>query len=231
MEVQLLPLLLGVVDGVEHRRLQTREGHIQGVVRHVGPGEGVGLVVAPLGHLVHGSAAGIAQPKHPGDFVKALPRRVVPGTAQHLKVGVVLHIHQGSGAAGDAQAQKGRLQIGVGDVVGGDVAPDVVHRDEGYPQTVGHRLGKGHPHQQSPDEAGGVGHGHGVNLRLVHPSLAQSLVGQAGNGLHMLAGGNLWHHAAVNGVHVRRGGNHRGQDGAAILHHSGGGLVTGGFKG
>ena len=62
MEVQLLPLLLGVMDGVEHRRLQAREGHIQGVVRHMGPGESVGLVVAPLGHFVHGSAAGVAQP-------------------------------------------------------------------------------------------------------------------------------------------------------------------------
>ena len=231
MEIQLLPLLFRVVDGVEHRGLQPGKGHVQRVVRHMADGKSEGPVIAPPGHPVHGAASGVAQPQHPGGLVEALPRRVVPGAAQDLKVSVVLHVHDGGGTAGHAQAQERGLQIGVGDVVGGDVAPDVVDGDQGHPQTVGHRLGEGHPHQQRPDEAGGVGHGHGVDVLPGDARLADGLVGQAGDGLHMLAGGDLGHHAAVDGVHVRRGGDDRGQDGAAVLYHSGGGLVTGGFKG
>ena len=118
-------------------------------------------------------------------------------------MGVILHIHQGGGAPGHTQAQEGGLQVWVGDVVGGDVAPHVVDGDQGHPQSIGHRLGKGYPHQQRPDEAGGAGHRHGVDVRFRHVRLAQGLVRQAHDGLHMLPGGDLGHHAAVDGVHVR----------------------------
>ncbi len=147
MEVEGLPLLLGVVDGVEHRRLQSGEGHIQRVVGHVGAGKYIGFIIAPLGHFVHGPAAGIAQTQHPGGLVKALPRRVVPGGAQHREMGVVANVHDGGGAAGHAQAQEGGLQVGVGDVIGGDVPPDVVDGDERHAQAKGGGLGEGYPHQ------------------------------------------------------------------------------------
>ncbi len=201
------------------------------MVGHVGPWEYVCSVIAPLGHFVHGSAAGVAQAQHSGGLVEALSRRVVPCAAQHLKMGVVLHVHQGGGAAGYAQAQEGRLQVGVGDVIGGDVPPDVVDGDQRHSQPEGGGLGEGHPHQQGPDQAGGVSDRYGVNVRLGNARLPEGLVRQAGDGLHMLAGGNFRHHAAINGVHVRRGGDDGGQHRPAVLNDGGGSLIAGGFKG
>ena len=81
VEVQGLPLLLGVVDGVEHRCFQPGKGHIQRVAGHMGPGKHKCLVIAALGHLVHGASAGVAQTQHPGGLVEALPHGVVPGAA------------------------------------------------------------------------------------------------------------------------------------------------------
>ena len=142
-------------------------------------------------------AAGVAQAHDPGDFVKALPRRVVPGGPQNLHVGVALHVHDEGGPPGDAEADEGGLQVGVGDVVGGDVAPDVVDGDERHPQSVGHGLGKAHPHQHRADEAGGVGHRHGVDVLPGQAGLIQRLVRQGGDDLDVLPGGDLRHHAAV----------------------------------
>ena len=119
----------------------------------------------------------------------------------------------------------------MGDIIGGDVAPDVVDGDEGHPQAVSYRLGEGHPHQQCADKAGGVGHRHGVDVLLGHVGLPQGLVRQADDCLHMLAGGNLGYHAAIDGMHVRRRGDDRGKHGPTVLYHCGGSLVTGGFKG
>ena len=119
----------------------------------------------------------------------------------------------------------------MGDVVSCDVAPDVVDGDEGHPQAVGHRLGEGHPHQQRPDEAGGIGHRHRVDVLFRHACLPQGLVRQAHDSLHMFARGDLGHDAAVDGVHVRRRGDDRGQHGPSVLDHCGGSLITGTFKG
>ena len=41
-----------------------------------------------------------------------------------------------------------------------------------------------------------------MSLRVT-PCLLEGLIGQTGNGLDVLAGGDLRHHAAVNGVHIR----------------------------
>jgi hypothetical protein len=197
----------------------------------VGTGELIAPVVPPLGQRVHGRAAGVADAQHPRHLVEALPRRVVPGSAQNRHVRVVPHVYQHGVSAGDAQADEGGLQLGVSDVVGGDVAPDMVHRDQRYPQSIGRRFGEVDPHQQRTDEAGGVGDRHGVDVRPGQPRPGQGLVGQAGDGLHVLAGGDLRHHAAVDGVHIRLGGNHIGQHGAAVPHHRRRSLVTRGFKG
>ena len=118
----------------------------------------------------------------------------------------------------------------MGDVIGGDVAPDMVNRDDRHIESIGHRLSKVHTHQQGADEAGGVGHRYRVNVAPGDSRLLEGLVSQAGNGLDVLAGGNLGYHAAVDGVHIRLGGDGVGQDGAAVLHYRHGGLVTGGFN-
>ena len=165
-QVQLLPLLGGVVDQVQGRRLEAGEGQVQGRVGHVGPGQLIPGGVAPLGQTVHGPAAGIADAQHPGHLVEALPRRVVPGGPQDLHLRVVPDVHDEGGAPGDTQADKGGLQVRVGDVVGRDMAPDMVDRDQGHPQAIGRRLGEVHSHQQGPDEPRAVGDRHGVHVAL-----------------------------------------------------------------
>ena len=111
------------------------------------------------------------------------------------------------------------------------MAPDVVHRDQGHPQGVGHGFGEAQAHQHRADEARGIGHRHRVDILAGAARLPESLLRQGGDGLHVLAGGDLRHHAAVEGVEVRLGGDGVGEDGAAILHHGHGRLVAGGFKG
>ena len=215
---------------VHRRRFQAGEGHVQGISRHPGPGQGVFCIVAPLGQLLHGPPAGVGKAKHTGDLVEALSRRVVPGGPQDGHVRIAPHVHQHGVSPGDAQRQEGGLQLREGQVVGGDVPPQVVHRDEGLPHGEGGALGEVHPHQQGSDEPRPIGHRHRVDVGPGHPRLRQGPVRQGGNGLHMLAGGDLRHHAAVDGVHVRLGGDGVAEDLPPVPDHRGGGLVAGRFK-
>ena len=199
--------------------------------RHVGPGQLVPAVVSSAGQAVHGAAPGVADAQHPGHLVKALPRRVVPGPPQHLHVRVGLHVHDQGGAAGDAQAHKGGLQLRVGDVICGDVPSHMVHRDQGQVQGHGRPFGEVHPHQHRPDEPRGVGHRHGIQVPLGQARLNHRLLRQAGDRLHMLPGGDLGHHAPVDGVHLDLRGDAVGQHGPPVPDHRGGGLVAGGLDG
>ena len=198
---------------------------------HVGPGQFVPGVVSPLGQVVHGAAPGVPDPQHPGHLVKALPRRVVPGPAQDLHIRVGSHVHDQSSAAGDAQTYKGGLQIWMGDVVGSDVSPHMVHRDQRTVQRHGRPLGKVHPHQHRPDEPRGVGNRNGIQLSLGQARLGYRLFRQSGNRLHMLPGGDLRHHAPIDGVHLDLRCNTVGQHRPSVPDHRGSGLVTGGLDG
>ena len=51
-------------------------------------------------------------------------------------------------------------------VVGGNVAPDMMDRDQGNPQGHGRRLGKVYPNQYCSNEAGGIAHRHSINIPL-----------------------------------------------------------------
>ena len=105
-------------------------------------------------------------------------------------------------AAGDHQTGEGRRQLGKGDVVGGDVAPDVVHRNQRFSGGKGQALGEVHPHQQRTDQARRIGDGDGVHVGKTCPRVPQGLLHHAVDALHVAAGGDLRHHAAVNGVHI-----------------------------
>ena len=117
----------------------------------------------------------------------------------------------------------------MGDVVGGDVAPDVMHRDQRDPQPIGHRLGKAHPHQHRADEAGGIGHRHAVDVPAGEAGGVQGLLGQLGDDFNVFPGGDLRHHAAVSLVHLHRGGDAVGQHRAAVPDQGHRRLVAGGF--
>ena len=113
---------------------------------------------------------------------------------------------------------------------GGSSAPEVVDRDQGLAQGVGRRLGEVHRHQQGPDEPRPIGHRHGVDVRFRHAGIGQGLLRQARDGLHVLAGGDLRHHAAVDGVHVRLGQYGVAENFPPVPDHRRGGLVAGGLK-
>ena len=195
----------------------------------MGHGELILAVVAPLGQPVHGRSAGVADPQHPGHLVKTLSRRIVPGTAQDFHFGIGFYIHNGGGTSGDAKAHKGGLQIRVGNVVGSDVTPDMVDRNEGEPQGHGSPLGKIHPYQHRPDEAGGIGDGNGIQVRAGKAGIGQGLVGQAIYRLDVLPGGDLRDHASVNGVHLDLRGHTAGQHRPSVLDYGGSSIVAGGF--
>ena len=77
-------------------------------------------------------------------------------------------------------------------------------------------LGEVDPHQHRADEAGGIGDRHGVQLGAAQsPAPRQEPRRATGRltGLDMLAGGELGHHAAVDGVHLDLGGHAAGQHG------------------
>ena len=195
---------------------------------------GAGQLVLAAGgllrQLVHRSAAGIGQSQHAGGLVEALPRRVVPCGAQHRHVRVIPHVHDQGVAAGDGQRHEGRLQLRERQIVGGDVSPYMVDGDQRHAQRVGGGFGKGHPHQHRADETGGIRHRHGVHILFGQPRVGKRLVRQGGDGLHVLAGGDLRHHAAVQGVHIRLRQNSIGQYLPSVPHHRHRRLVTGGFE-
>ncbi len=76
-------------------------------------------------------AAGVGHAHGPGGLVEAFAGGVVPGAAYHPEMGVVQHLHNQAVAPRHQQTEEGRLQIGVGNVIGGDVGPQVVDGDKG----------------------------------------------------------------------------------------------------
>ena len=198
---------------------------------HMGAGQLVPAVISTLSQAVHGAAAGVTDAQHPSHLVKALPCCIVTGAAQHLHLGVRLHVHNGGRAAGDAQADKRGLQIGVGEVICRNMAPHMMDWDQGQIQGHGRALGKVHSHQHRADETRRIGHSDGIQVAPGHPRLLQSLVGQTGHCLHMLAGGDLGYYAAVNGMHLDLRGHTVGQHRPPVFDNCSGGLVAGGFNG
>ena len=85
-------------------------------------GELVLPVVAGLGQVVDGLAAGVWQAEHARSLVKALAGRIVARGAEDAQVGIVAHVADERVAARNSQAHERRLQLRVGDVVGRDVA-------------------------------------------------------------------------------------------------------------
>ena len=106
----------------------------------------------------------------------------------------------------------------------------MMYGDQRHTQGVGHGLGKADPHQYRPDQARGIGDRHRVNVLFRHTGLAQCLIGQTGNGLHMLTGRDLRHHAAVERVHIRLGKDGVAEHRASVTDDSYRGFIARGFK-
>ena len=115
-------------------------------------------------------------------------------------------------------------------IVCGNMSPDMVDGHQRQTHRHSRTLGEVHTHQHRTDQAGGIGDGNGVQIGLGHTGIGKGLVGEGGNGLHMLAGSDLGDYAAVDGVHFDLRGHAVGQNGAAVLHNGNGSLVAGGFN-
>ena len=207
------------------------EGHVQRVFPPSGPWQGIPPLPPRPGFLVQSGPAGIGHSQDPGYLVKALPGGVVQGGTQNLHVRIVPDMNQHGVPAGDHQAEEGGLQLRVGQVVGGDVAPDVVHWNQGHIQGQGSSLGKVHPHQHRANEPRGIGDGNAVHILPLQPRPDQSLVRQAVNGLDVLTGRNFRHHAPVNPVQIHLGGDAVCENPPSVLHQGHSSLVAGGFHG
>ena len=190
-------------------------------------GQLVGVLVPLLGDLVQLHAPGVGDAHGPGGLVEGLAGGVVPGAAQNFQLCVVLHLDDMAVAPGDHQTEEGGRELWAGEIVGGDVSPQMVHRDEGQPGGEGQALGEVDPHQQGPDEPRGVGDGDAVQVGEGFAALGQSLPHHPHDGLAVAAGGDFRHHPAVDAVLLDLGGHHRGQNFPTVLHHRGGGLVAG----
>ena len=195
------------------------------------PGHGIARRVSALRRAVKGRAAGIGHAEQPRDLVKALPCCVVARAAQNAQLRIVLDVDEHGVPAGDDEAQKRRLQVRVGQIVGRDMALDVVDRNERHIERQCSRLGKIHADEQRADKAGRIGHGDGVQLAARQAGVLQRLLGKTVDGLNMLARGDLRHNAAVFTVQRNLRGDTVRQDTPSVLYDGNGSLVAGGFNG
>ena len=215
-----------MVRQIDNGGLQPRKAHIVGVLAHIGARQRVAPVVALSGQIVDGLAAGIRQPEHPRAFVEALARRVVARLAENVHIGVAAHVHEHGVPAGDGQTQKRRLKLRIGDVVGGDVAADMVDGHERDVQRQRRRLGKIDAHEQRPDQSRRVGAGHGIHVGAGASGLVQRAAGQPRNDLQMAARGDLRHDPAVYGVQIGLRKDLVGQHPPPVLHQRHGRFIA-----
>ena len=68
--------------------------------------------------------------QHPGRLVEAFSRCVIPGSTQNLHIRVIPHIHNQRIAAGDCQRQKRRLQLRKRQIIGRNMSPHMMNRDQ-----------------------------------------------------------------------------------------------------
>ena len=186
-------------------------------------------VVAGLGQVVDGLAAGIRQTEHTRSLVEALAGRVVARCAEDAQIRIVAHVADERVAARDGQTHERRLQLRVGDVVCRDVAADMVHRDERHTERERGGLGKVHADEQCADEPRRARDGHGVNVTAAQTGHLQCTVGELGDDLHVRARRDLGHDAAVDGVQVGLRKDLIGQHLAPVAHKGDGRFITGRF--
>ena len=129
-------------------------------------------------------------------------------------------------AAGGDEAEEGRLErLGL-EEVGGDVALQVVDRDQRQPARGGDRLRGRDADQQRADQPRPGGRGDRVDVVEGHPGLAQGGLDHRRGQLEVMAGGDLGDDAAEAGVRGGLRGDHVRQDAAAV-EHGGAGVIAG----
>ena len=98
-------LHVGGVYGAQHSGFQAGKADIVFAL-HLGHGQAVGLGVTGFGSFAHAGAAGIGQAQCACHLVKRLTGGIVHRAAQHLKMGIVLHLHNLALPAAGFKTQK-----------------------------------------------------------------------------------------------------------------------------
>ena len=158
--------------------------------------------IALFRKFVQGRAAGIGQAQHTCRLVKGFPRRVVHGLTQQAVFPVVPHLHQMAVAPGHHQAHKGRLQLRIRQVIGGNVTLNMVDGDQRLARGIAQALHAAHPGKQRAHQPGAIGYGTGVHLLQGQARLLQRLVHHPVACLHMGPAGNFRHYPAIQRVQV-----------------------------
>src|SRR6185312_12948371 len=224
------PVRSEFLAAVEDRRLQPAEGEVEARValhrdRHLER-----FRVPLLGLLLDQRTARVAEAEQPGRLVERLPGGVVEGLAEDLVALVVAHRRQHGVAAGGDQAEEGRLQRFGLEEVGGDVALQVIDRDQRQPAGGGDRLRGRDPDQEGADQPGPGGGGDRLDVVQSHPGLAERRLDHRGGQLQVVAGGDLGDDAAEARVGGGLRGDHVGEDAPAV-EHGGAGVVAGRLDG
>ena len=107
---------------------------------------------------------------------------------------------------------------------------DMVYGDKGQIQRIGHGLREAHAYEYRTDQARRIGYRDGVNLPFCQARVRERLLRQTGDGLHMLARGDLRHDAAIECVHVRLRQNRVREHRPSVAHDGDRRLIAGGFK-
>ena len=217
------------VQIIQNRRLQSAEAEIVRAILNVRPRKSNRVRIALLCKGVHLRTAGVAEADGAGNLVIRLPRSVVVSAADDAVRSVVLHHDDVGVPAGHNKAQKRRLQVGMGNVIGRHMPLDVMHADEGLGRGKCNRLRLRNAHKQRPDQAGAVRNRDGVHIRKGHLRCGQSLGNHGIDLLDVLSRGNLRHHTAVERVQRNLRRDHVGENLAPVLYNSRCGLIARGF--
>ena len=112
-----------------------------------------------------------------------------------------------------------------------EVGFEVVDPHHRHAPSHGQGLGLGHADQQRPDEPGTMSHGDAVDSAtgVIRSGLLEGVGQDRGQQLDVGPAGQLGDHAAVAGVQVDLAGDHRRDDGGAVVDDRRGRFVTGGF--
>ena len=181
---------------VDDGGLQAAEADVV-LALYMGHGQLVGVGVAVAGGGGHTGTAWVGQAQRAGYFIVGFTGGVVHRAAQNFVAAPILHHHDVAVPAAGHQAEKRRMQTLVGQIVGGDMPAQVVHRHQRLACRVGQAFGKVDAHQHGTDQAGRKGYGHGIHVFHGHVGISQGFVHGSTDILGMAAAGDLRHNAAV----------------------------------
>jgi len=193
----------------------------------MGPRKGHGLRVAAGCCFFQQGTAGITKSEGPGDLVKGFTGSVIARPGDDFEAFVVVDDDEMAVGAGNNETEKRRFPGGIGEVVGRDVAGDVMDPDQWFAGGGGQAFGGGQANQQGTDQAWSIGHGNGVDIGERGAGLGQGLVDHGQDGFDMHARGDFWYNTAILLVYRSLGGDDVGPDLAAVGDDCGSSFIAG----